>query len=193
MPDEYKRPETAVEIARELAETGRSLKAVGTSVAEADRTASAGLMEALQSAQSPAETLAAAARRLPSASLQEALRSARPASGILADELARTSITDHLRSIGHGQSLRGNVPQPKTGNRDELDIHSASDIGHAVRKARKARGLTQQEFADLAGVGRRFLSELEAGKPTLEIGKVLKVVAAAGIRLKLVAPGQTNE
>ena len=39
------------------------------------------------------------------------------------------------------------------------------------------------EVADLAGVGRRFLSELEAGKPTLEIGKVLLVLTAAGIEL----------
>ena len=43
--------------------------------------------------------------------------------------------------------------------------------------------MSQANFADLAGVGRRFLSELEAGKPTLEIGKVLLVLTAAGIEL----------
>jgi len=43
--------------------------------------------------------------------------------------------------------------------------------------------LSQQDFADLAGVGRRFVSELESGKPTLEIERVLRVCKAAGIDL----------
>jgi y4mF family transcriptional regulator len=64
-----------------------------------------------------------------------------------------------------------------------LAVGSPADIGRLVRKARDERGLSQQEFADLAGVGRRFLSELENGKPTLELGKVLKVSAAAGLSL----------
>ncbi|PVM90339.1 hypothetical protein DDF67_10270 [Caulobacter endophyticus] len=43
--------------------------------------------------------------------------------------------------------------------------------------------LTQTEFADMAGVGRRFVSELENGKATLELGKVMAACAAAGIDL----------
>jgi len=62
-------------------------------------------------------------------------------------------------------------------------IASPADLGRLVRKVRESRRLSQQEFADLAGVGRRFLSELENGKPTLELGKVLKVANAAGIAL----------
>ena len=62
-------------------------------------------------------------------------------------------------------------------------IGSPADLGRLVRKVREGRRLSQQEFADLAGVGRRFLSELENGKPTLELGKVLKVANAAGIAL----------
>lgn len=62
-------------------------------------------------------------------------------------------------------------------------IGSPADLGRLVRKVREGRGFSQQEFADLAGVGRRFLSELENGKPTLELGKVLKVANAAGISL----------
>lgn len=57
------------------------------------------------------------------------------------------------------------------------------DIGKRVRAARKAMGMTQQRFADLAGVGRRFLIELEQGKPSLEVGRVLAVCHAAGIKL----------
>lgn len=66
---------------------------------------------------------------------------------------------------------------------EELEIVSPSDIGLLVRRARETRHLSQQSFADLAGVGRRFLSELENGKPTLELGKVLKVARTAGISL----------
>jgi y4mF family transcriptional regulator len=57
------------------------------------------------------------------------------------------------------------------------------EIGKRVRAARKAMGMTQQRFADLAGVGRRFLIELEQGKPSLEVGRVLAVCHAAGIKL----------
>jgi y4mF family transcriptional regulator len=54
-------------------------------------------------------------------------------------------------------------------------------LGQLVRTTRESSGRSQAEFAALAGVGRRFLSELENGKPTLEIGKVLQVLSAAGI------------
>lgn len=60
-------------------------------------------------------------------------------------------------------------------------ITSASDLGNLVRQAREDKMLSQQNFADLAGVGRRFVSELENGKSTLEFEKVLKVAHAAGI------------
>lgn len=62
-------------------------------------------------------------------------------------------------------------------------ITSPEDLGALIRAARKRSGLTQQEFADLCGVGRRFLSECEAGKPRLELAKVLQVLGAAGIDL----------
>lgn len=72
-------------------------------------------------------------------------------------------------------------PSPVTKNNDI--IRSVADIGRHVREARKAMGMTQQRFADVAGVGRRFLVELEKGKPSLEIGRVLAVCQAAGLKL----------
>jgi y4mF family transcriptional regulator len=61
------------------------------------------------------------------------------------------------------------------------EVALPADLGRLVRTARKNMKLTQQRFADLAGVGRRFISELEAGKATLELGKALEVCRAAGI------------
>lgn len=65
-------------------------------------------------------------------------------------------------------------PQPKR-------IATVKDVGSLVREVRTAKKMSQRDFADLAGVGRRFLSELENGKPTLEVGKVLATLLAAGI------------
>lgn len=66
-----------------------------------------------------------------------------------------------------------------------LSIRSPEQLGGAVAHSRKAKGYSQQEFADLAGVGRRFVSDLENGKPTAEIGKVLQVLTALGLDLEL--------
>ena len=60
-------------------------------------------------------------------------------------------------------------------------VLGSADLGVLVRQARETLGQSQAVFASSAGVGRRFLSELEAGKPTLEIGKVLAVCQAAGV------------
>ncbi|HWA17793.1 MAG TPA: helix-turn-helix transcriptional regulator [Devosia sp.] len=64
-------------------------------------------------------------------------------------------------------------------------IHNAADLGTFIAERRKRRGLTQQDLADFAGVGRRFLSEIENGKPTAEIGKILRVLIALGSDLVL--------
>ncbi len=66
---------------------------------------------------------------------------------------------------------------------DTTPIGATAELGQMVRERRKAMGLSQQDFADRAGLGRRFVSELENGKKTLEIDKVLTALATAGIRL----------
>jgi y4mF family transcriptional regulator len=64
-------------------------------------------------------------------------------------------------------------------------------IGQAVRRARKAAGLRQDEFAAAAGVGLRFVVELERGKSTIQLGRTLAVLAAAGLDLQLLERPQT--
>lgn len=65
--------------------------------------------------------------------------------------------------------------------KQKTEIRTPAHFGKLLKTVRKAKGLTQQEFADLSGVGRRFVVECEAGKPRLEFAKVLQVAAAAGI------------
>ena len=60
---------------------------------------------------------------------------------------------------------------------------TAADIGAAIRKKRKEDGLTLADAAALCGVGYRFLSDLENGKKTVQMGKVLQVLTALGLDL----------
>ena len=60
-------------------------------------------------------------------------------------------------------------------------ISTAKDVGDAVRNARKRMLLKQSQAAQLCGVGVRFLSDLENGKETLHIGKVLQVLNGLGL------------
>jgi len=60
-------------------------------------------------------------------------------------------------------------------------ISSPEELGRLVRAKRRQIGLTQVELSALAGVGIRFLSELENGKATAELGKVLQVLSRLGL------------
>jgi len=62
------------------------------------------------------------------------------------------------------------------------------DLGRLVKKERKAMGLTQAELALTSGTGMRFISDLENGKPTCQIGKTLTVLKTLGIRLTTSSP-----
>jgi y4mF family transcriptional regulator len=61
-------------------------------------------------------------------------------------------------------------------------------IGQTIRKARKAQGLRQSELAGVANVGLRFIIDLEAGKPTAQLGKTLAVLDALGCKLEINLP-----
>lgn len=63
-------------------------------------------------------------------------------------------------------------------------------IGNFVRRARKKQGLTQAEVAGYLNVGTRFLSDLENGKPTVQLEKALQVLEGIGFKV-LVVP-KTN-
>jgi HTH-type transcriptional regulator/antitoxin HipB len=62
------------------------------------------------------------------------------------------------------------------------------EIGRLVRETRKSLGVTQKELALTSGTGLRFIIELEKGKETAEIGKVLTILQTLGIQLTLTPP-----
>lgn len=72
-------------------------------------------------------------------------------------------------------------------------VRSPADIGALVRSARKEQNLRQDELAGVSGVGLRFIVDLEAGKPTAQIGKVLQVLQTLGCSIDILAPGERRK
>ena len=60
------------------------------------------------------------------------------------------------------------------------------EFGTCIREARRKQGLTQQELAMTANTAARFISDLENGKPTCQIGKALLVAKCLGLRVELI-------
>jgi ribosome-binding protein aMBF1 (putative translation factor) len=69
-------------------------------------------------------------------------------------------------------------------------IEDATQFGAAVATARKALGLTQRELALAINSGERFIVDLEAGKPTAQLGKALTAARAVGLRLTATGTAQ---
>ena len=70
----------------------------------------------------------------------------------------------------------------------KIAIKNTSHIGKAIKLTRLGQGLDQLAAAGLAGTGQSFLSHLENGKDTSQIGKVLEVLTSLGIRVELTLP-----
>lgn len=59
-------------------------------------------------------------------------------------------------------------------------------IGKAIRQERKAQKLTQQQLGELAGTGLNFVSQIEKGKATARLDKVLALLKILGLELQVV-------
>ena len=64
-----------------------------------------------------------------------------------------------------------------------MRLRNAEDLGRYLRDRRRAAGLSQADVAARATVSRRWLSDLETGKPTIEVGLVFKVISALRLHL----------
>ncbi len=72
----------------------------------------------------------------------------------------------------------------KSGRSPELPAW-ALELAGEVRRKRKVLRLTQKELADLANCGPDFLYDLERGKPTIRLDKLMTVLNVLGLKLKL--------
>lgn len=60
---------------------------------------------------------------------------------------------------------------------------NSKELGFIIKNQRKSLGLTQAEVALSCGLGIRFISDLENGKPTCQIEKTLLVLQAIGLKI----------
>lgn len=67
-------------------------------------------------------------------------------------------------------------------------VGSVEDIAETVRRRRLETGMSQIDLAEAAGVGPRFVVELEGAKPTLRLNLVIQVLAQLGIPLHVGDP-----
>ena len=77
------------------------------------------------------------------------------------------------------------IPVRDTGSRHG---HHPRDIGNAIRQARRNLGLRQDQLAAAANIGVRFVSDLESGKATARLGKILAVIRALGMIISITEP-----
>ena len=68
----------------------------------------------------------------------------------------------------------------------EIKITNSKALGAEIRFSRKQQELTQMELSRLAHTGVRFISDLENGKPDVSLSKLLSVVYALGLELRIV-------
>ncbi len=70
----------------------------------------------------------------------------------------------------------------------KVPVKSVADIGQAIRVTRICQDLDQLTAAQLSNAGQSFMSHLENGKETAQIGKVLQVLESLGIGIELTLP-----
>lgn len=65
----------------------------------------------------------------------------------------------------------------------------ASELGNILRLRRRELGLQQVELAEMAGVSTRFVHSAEHGKPSMQLDKLMSVLAVLGLELAIVPVG----
>jgi transcriptional regulator with XRE-family HTH domain len=75
----------------------------------------------------------------------------------------------------------------------QIDITSVADLGMAIRAVRRHGKLRLDDLSAIAGVSKQFTSDVEYGKPTVQLGLVLKLLAELGLPLKLHLPEEAQK
>ena len=65
---------------------------------------------------------------------------------------------------------------------------TSNDIASMVRYYRKQSGLSQRDFAKVAGIGKTALFDIEKGKETVQLNTLLKVLDVLNIKIKFDTP-----
>jgi transcriptional regulator with XRE-family HTH domain len=69
-----------------------------------------------------------------------------------------------------------------------ITIHSPADLGQVIRTVRRHSKVRLDDLAATAGVSKQFTSDVEHGKPTVQLGRVLKLLSELGVSFELDIP-----
>lgn len=67
-------------------------------------------------------------------------------------------------------------------------IRTAEDLGRLIREQRKRQGLRQTDLAAIIGASHVFVGDVEKGKPSVQLGRVLRLLDELGLELRLSVP-----
>ena len=76
-------------------------------------------------------------------------------------------------------------PDPAPANAVPAVARTAADVGHLVQAQRRALGLRQIDLAGIGNTGNRLIVDIEKGKPTVQLQKVLDVLDLLGLEVVL--------
>lgn len=74
-----------------------------------------------------------------------------------------------------------------------IPLTSPADLGLVLRAARRHAGVRLDDLAATARVSKQFVSDLEYGKPTVQLGLVLQVLAEIGLPLVVDLPAEAQD
>lgn len=72
----------------------------------------------------------------------------------------------------------------------QVTISSVRELGEVIRSVRKTSHVRIDDAASMTGVSKQFASDVEHGKPTVEMGRVLLLLQALGIELRADIPAE---
>lgn len=70
-------------------------------------------------------------------------------------------------------------------------VRTAEDLGRLIRQQRKRQRLRQADLAAMIGASHVFLGDVEKGKPTVQLGRVLTLLDELGLALRVDIPDDT--
>lgn len=76
------------------------------------------------------------------------------------------------------------------GNSEGVIVTSPDELGLLIRDARKAQALTQMDVAGLGNTGNRVIVDIENGKPTVQLKKVMDLMTLLGLQLVVRKKGE---
>jgi HTH-type transcriptional regulator/antitoxin HipB len=91
----------------------------------------------------------------------------------------------YLSPISYFTNCNQSVTLGKIEETTKMLVKTPHDVGALIRERRKQKGLDQQALARSVGVSRKWIVEVEQGKPGAALGLILRTLAELGISLEI--------